>query len=32
MVETKEMTIEGKSFTYLKMDMEKAPLVLIKGK
>ncbi len=32
MVETKEMKIEGKTFTYLKMDMEKAPLVLIKGK
>ena len=31
MVETREMTIEGKTFTYLKMDMEKAPLVIIKG-
>lgn len=31
MVETQEMTIEGKTFTYLKMDMEKAPLVIIKG-
>ncbi len=31
MVETREMTIEGKTFTYLKMDMERAPLVIIKG-
>ncbi|MHB1492358.1 MAG: YunC family protein [Thermoplasmataceae archaeon] len=31
MVETREVTIEGKTFTYLKMDMEKAPLVIIKG-
>ena len=31
MVETQEMTIEGKTFTYLKMDMERAPLVIIKG-
>ena len=31
MLESKDITIEGKKYLYVKLAMEKAPLVLIKG-